>query len=118
MKCPTNTYLKSNVVYKFTCQCDADLFYIGETKRHIGIRAEEHLNISGITAVGQHINSCEECSDRLSRGILNHESFKVIKSGKSKFDIEVYEALMIKRLGPKLNTQAYLGSSYLLKIFS
>lgn len=40
--------LRSNVVYKFTCDaCNAfciHIYYIGSTKRHLGAKAREHLN--------------------------------------------------------------------------
>ena len=37
LKCRSSPFLVSDVVYKFTCQCDTDKFYLGETDRHIGI---------------------------------------------------------------------------------
>ena len=66
LKCETPTYLNSNVTYKFTCQHDAARFYIGETTRHIVVRAGEHLTLFSPsqypTAVGQHIKDCEHNS--------------------------------------------------------
>ena len=37
LKCPRPTpkLLKANVVYKFDCLCDINIFYIGKTKRHL-----------------------------------------------------------------------------------
>ena len=35
--------ITSNVVYKFMCLCDANLTYIGKTKRHLMVRCLEHL---------------------------------------------------------------------------
>jgi len=51
----------SDVVYKFTCQCDTDKFYLGETDRHIGIQGGEHLDLEKkqVSAVGTHIQNCE-----------------------------------------------------------
>ena len=35
--------LRAQVVYLFQCQRDADLFYIGKTKRHLFTRMKEQL---------------------------------------------------------------------------
>ena len=35
--------LTSNVGHKFTCCCDTTLTHKGKTKRHLVVRAEEHL---------------------------------------------------------------------------
>ena len=76
LKCKTPTYLCNNVTYKYTCQRDADVFYIGETTRHIVARAGEHLNISSPsqypTAVGQHIIGCEYCCNALVLSVVNY----------------------------------------------
>ena len=37
--------LLPNVVYQFSCLCDADSSYIGMTKRHLSDRIGEHLNL-------------------------------------------------------------------------
>ena len=37
--------LLSNVVYRFSCPCDASLTYIGKSTRHVVTRAKEHLNL-------------------------------------------------------------------------
>ena len=70
----------SSVAYKFTCQDDPDKFYIGQTRRHLGIRAQEHLDIQGsrskLTAVGSHIVDCAKCRDMLSSGSLTYKNFK------------------------------------------
>ena len=62
LKCPSSPYLASNVVYKYTCRCDTDTVYIGETKIHIGTRAGQHLDIQAEkpTAVAKHIQNCED----------------------------------------------------------
>ena len=45
LKCKTPKQLLSNVVYQFKCQRDAEVSYIGETKRHLITRAKEHLAV-------------------------------------------------------------------------
>ena len=49
--------LSSNVVYRFFCQCDTAMRYIGYTTRYLITRAHKHLNLNSIakTAVKDHI---------------------------------------------------------------
>jgi len=119
LKCRSHSYLSSNVVYKFTCQQDAESSYIGETKRHIGVRAEEHLSIDGhLTAIGSHIKDCDKCFELHTMGQLSYKNFKIIKTGSSKFDIEVLESLLIKKHRPTINVQQLFTYSFTLRIFS
>ena len=103
----------------YNCQREADVFYVGETKRHLGIRALEHIRGTPFsTAVTSHINECIDCQQSNSTR-PHHKNFKIIKSGTSKFDVQILEALIIKRLSPKLNLQLHnAGSSFTLRIFS
>ena len=94
--------------------------YIGETKRHLGIRASEHFNITRYTptAVGSHIQECDECRNSLSNGTLTYRDFEVLKVGHTKFQIEVAESILVKRHNPSLNKQLFKsGCSYTCKIF-
>ena len=121
LKCKSHPFLVSNVVYKFTCQSDSDQFYIGETARHIGTRAGEHLDLSRTnpTAVAKHIKDCETCFNCLELGMLSYENFEIMCSGQSKFDIEVKEAMLIKRSLPTLNRHLYRdGSIFSIRIFN
>ena len=70
----------SNVVYKFTCQCDTDMFYLGETDRHIGIRGSEHLDLEEkqVPAVGTHIQNYKGCFEKLERGLLSYKDFEIV----------------------------------------
>ena len=45
--------ITSNVVYKFTCMCDASLVYIGKTKRHLGVRSKKHLDLEKENPLGE-----------------------------------------------------------------
>ena len=118
LKCKSSHFLQSNVVYKFSCRRDASIFYVGETGRHLGIRASEHLNTttSSRTAVANHILDCDECMDHLSKGTLNHNSFEILKHGQTKNDIEMLEAMLINELKPCLNIQSNL-CTYTLRIY-
>ena len=119
LRCKSSHFLSSNVVYRFTCRRDASISYVGETRRHLGIRASEHLNIENpnLSAVASHIVTCVDCRDQLSEGLLDHNSFEIIKRGRTKSDIQKLEAMLIKELNPSLNLQVNLFP-YTLRIFN
>ena len=116
LKSKTPKYLLSNVVYKFTCQDDPEVSYIGETKRHFITRMKEHLDIkkSSKSEVKTHINSCNHC-----RRHASFDSFEVIKKCQNNFSALIHEALIIRHMDPTLNKKLYQkGSSFTLKIFA
>ena len=120
LKSKSSSYLTANCVYKFTCQRDSDMFYIGQTSRHLGIRAKEHLNIQteNPSAIGSHIMNCEGCLSSLRQGQLTEDNFKVIKTCRTKFDTELLEALLINKLTPRINRLMYnTGSALTLNVF-
>ena len=45
LKSNTPALLLSNVVYRFSCPCDAGLTDIDKSTRHVVTRAKEHLNL-------------------------------------------------------------------------
>ena len=48
IQCYRNSkFLRSRVVYKYTCQCGA--LYVGQTRRHVHTRISEHLGVSPLT---------------------------------------------------------------------
>ena len=89
------------MTYKYTCQRDADAFYIGETGRHIGVRGEEHLDCFSKTrkptAVGEHILKCDFCKGALKRKELSYKNFEIQNKCRTKFDCEVKEAFLVKK---------------------
>ena len=115
LKAKTPKHLLSNVVYKFSCQNDSELSYIGETKRHLVIRAGEHLDLENSnknTEVKTHIKGCIYCKNH-----VNVDSFEVIKKCFNNFDTLIHEALIIRKNDPKLNKQLYnKGTSFTLKL--
>ena len=116
LKSTTPLGLCSNVIYEFTCSCDANLTYIGMSTRHLSTRAEEHLDFNSqvSSAIKNHIMCCNVCSSVK----LNLNSFKIIKKCKSEFHTKIHEALFIKKRNPGLNRQLYAnGSSFLLNVF-
>ena len=121
LKYKTPACLLSNVVYKYTCQCDTGVSYIGETKCHIMKRADEHLSFKAFpyTAIGDHISNCNACQVSLSDGRFSHERFEILERCKSKLECEVREAFHIIQSKPKLNRQLMTGgAAHTLRVFS
>ena len=48
LKDVVNTKLSSNIIYKFICSCYNAIYY-GQTRRHLFMRASEHLGITTLT---------------------------------------------------------------------
>ena len=112
LKCHTPVPLKANVVYQFTCLRDANSTYIGKTIRHLVTRVKEHS--TSPSAIKEHLSSCTTCKDNYSCN-----SFKVIDSANSDFEVSIKEALYIKHKNPNLNKQLSTeGMSFMLKIFT
>ena len=116
LKSKTPKQLLANVVYKFTCKHDAEVSYIGKTKRHLAARVEEHLSLQakteGDSQIKKHLSECRHCSG------TNLDSFEVIKNTNSSFDVLIYEALCIKKCKPSLNIQLHKsGSFYTCKVY-
>ena len=104
LKSKTPFDLLSDVVYKYTCQRDAGISYLGKTKRHLTTRIEEHLNLkktSGSrTAVTSHIFECFDCKKE------NH-NFNIVKKCKNDCEAKIHEALLIRKFDPEINKQLF-----------
>ena len=113
LKCRTPRSLMANVVYKFNSSRDANISYIGKTKRHLATIVREHSNSA--SAICDHLGGCTTC--KLSYSIDN--GFKILDVGKNDFEITVKEALRIKHFKPSLNKKLTIQgtSNYVLKIF-
>ena len=98
LKCHTPMPLMANVVYQFTCLRDANSTYIGKTIRHLTTRVREHT--TSPSAIKEHLSSCTTCKNNYSCN-----SFKVIDSANSDFEVSIKEALYIKHKNPNLNKQ-------------
>ena len=105
--------LMANVVYQFTCLRDANSTYIGKTIRHLATRVREHTTLPSAIKE-QFCHHAQPCKDNYSCN-----SFKVIDSAKSDFEVSIKEALHIKHKNPNLNKQlSTQGMSFMLKIFT
>ena len=117
LKAKTPKHLLSNVVYKFTCQNDSELTYIGETKRHLSTRVKEHLSLNNPyqnSEVKSHIKNCSQCIS-----LASFNSFQIIKKCSDNFNSIINEALLIRRHNPQLNKQMFTkGTSFTLKVFA
>ena len=86
------------------------------SSRHLITRVQEHLNFKSLqdSAIKDHILSFGKCSNNW----FNENNFIIRHKCKSEFCSKIHEALLIKKLGPKLNQQMFPnGASYLLNIF-
>ena len=102
--------MQSGVVYQFTCSRDANITYIGKTKRHLFARIREHRNPQKSSAILDHRLICD-C-------FCSNENFKILKSCSNDFRLNICEALLIKNKRPSLNqTICNDGRSIFLKLY-
>ena len=87
------------VVYKFKCgECQS--CYIGDTRRHLATRIEEHLVTDKKSRIMKHLLEKKVC-----KNLRDESSFEVINYASSPFRLKVKEALHINWLKPDLNKQ-------------
>ena len=111
LKSRTPFPLSARVVYKYKCLCDANLIYIGKTKRHLATRVKEHKK--NPSAIKSHLETCDTCMSDFSI-----DSFKIIDRANSDYYCKIKESLHIKSEQPTLNTQLITsGASFVLNIF-
>ena len=90
----------SNVVYKFSCFRDENTVYIGETRRQLFRRVEDHAGRDQNSAVFNHLYHCTDCQN-----VKNLcEQFQIIQKCTQR-NILSYESLLISKHQPPLNTQ-------------
>ena len=100
LKSSCSKFFKSNVVYKFTCSRDQRVSYIGETTRQLFKRIQEHKGSDKKSAVFDHLLNCRYCQNFSSVFDL----FSILNSCRRN-NIFSFEALLIKKFKPSLNTQ-------------
>ena len=117
LKCKTPFAFSSNVVYKFCCLRDEGCSYIGQTKRHLVTRVNEHVALNRNepqSEIKNHIYKCSACHENK----LDVGNFEILKRCKTPYETKIAEALLIRKFHPKLNKQLMTkGTSYLLKVF-
>ena len=106
-KDPLPSYLKSNVVYKFSCaSCNA--CYIGETTRHLSQRIDEHLRKDKNSHIYKHLHENLECFDNCTNAC-----FSILDSATTTYQLKIKEGLHIEWEKPMLNKQVFHVSSTL-----
>ena len=96
---PVPDYLKSFLVYKFTCaSCISSC--IDETCHHFKTRIEEHMKKDNKSHIFKHLHSTATCVDS-----YNSLSFKITDKANSKFDVKIKEPSHINWRKPNLNAQ-------------
>ena len=116
LKCNTPFALLSNVVYRFDCVENAQVSYIGYTKRHLVIRTDEHTvpSLAKKSHVHQHIKNCEACTN----GSVGLSHFQILHRHRDETDSKIGESFAIKKHQPVLNKQLFgKGSSILLNVW-
>ena len=103
--------LRSKILYRFTCNgCNS--IYIGKTKRHFVVRANEHLGLSLRTGkkytynpnngnnsiILDHLHQSEECNGNL-------DNFEIIGKANNDYFLRIKESLLIKKFKPLLNSK-------------
>ena len=116
LKSQTPKQLMANVVYKYTCLCDTNITYIGETKRHLVIRCLEHLSFDKKdpkSEIKTHLLNCDICKNS------SLDNFDIIQKCNSERETKINEAMSILRYNPCLNKNLFnKGSLYTLKVYS
>ena len=108
-KCPI--LFKANVVYKFTCLRDEGTTYIGETRRQLFRRVNDHMGKDQNSAIFDHLYQCLECQS--SKNISGQ--FEVLRSC-DKSNILSFESLLISKYRPTLNTQLGPGNGAMVSL--
>ena len=119
-----------NICYRFTCPCNFEK-YIGETKKRLNIRAQEHQQKSRNTAIYQHISQCEIFKNLSVEKIgLNPRPSETISFMQGYFEIigknlsdyhtrKLYEAIQIHLKGDTSNKKSFsdLGEIFVTWVF-
>ena len=82
-------YLRSFVVYIFTCPC-CNASYIGETTRHLTTRIKEHSETDSKSHIFIHLNTNRNCKE-----LCDTECFEIIDSATSSYRLKLKEAMYI-----------------------
>ena len=92
-------YLKSFVIYRFTCPaCNAS--YIGEITRHLTTRIKELLETDSKSHIFKHLDTNRKCKE-----LCNAECFEIIDSATSSYRLKLKEAMYITWEKLSLNKQ-------------
>ena len=116
LKCRTPFPLLSNVVYQFNCAENAQVSYIGYTKRHLISRFAEHTvpKVAKKSHVFAHIKQCVSCKGKTH----DVRDLKVLQRCADETECKIAEAFHIKKSRPVINKQLFAqGSSLILRVW-
>ena len=99
MKDPIPNTLRSQVVYKFIC-AGCHTCCVGETTRHFGTRAREHLLSDCNSHIYKHLQGSASC-----KNLCSFNCFSILDSALTNFQLKIKEALHIEWEQPALNKQ-------------
>ena len=91
--------LISFVVYKSVC-AGCQSCYIGETKRHLPTRINEHLVTEKKSRIFKHLLENSAC-----KNVCNENCFTIVDYASSSFRLKLKETLHITLLKPNFNKQ-------------
>ena len=98
-KDPIPSCFKSSVIYNFKCaRCNS--CYVGRTHIHFNTRRNQHLETDKKSSIFKHSKNNVGCGN-----MCNEESFKILDSAKSDYELAIKESMYIKWLKPDLNVQ-------------
>ena len=91
--------LQSYAVYQFTCAgCKA--CYIGETKRHLNTKIEDHFGKDKKSHIYSHLQENPQCQEK-----VNFDCFEIIDRSSFYFRLQIKEAMHLNLKKPELNKQ-------------
>ena len=107
-----NKCLNKNVVYKITCKlCESEgspQFYIGESKRPIRYRFNEHLGDARLrrldTPLGEHILASH--MDISNNEVNNAFHIDILSTDRDAPEVKIDESIQIRNMSPTLNTMS------------
>ena len=102
-------YLRSFVVYRFTCP-DCNASYIGETICDLTTRIKEHLETDSKPHIFKHLDTNRKCNE-----LWYAECFEIIDSVTSSYRLKLKEVMYITWKKPSLNKQVkHVSINYLV----
>ena len=91
---------RSMVIYKINCH-DCDSFYIGETKRHLITRIDEHRTDKG---KGDYKSSVYDHSV-VHKHLIDYEGVQILDTADTDYKLKIKEMLYIDKERPTMNIQ-------------
>ena len=95
--------MKSDVIYKYTCDCSQS--YIGSTTVNLYIRISQHRGLSFRTgkALTRPPNSSIRDHTTICGNIITPDNFSIVDKYPEESGLRILESLYIKRTRPRIN---------------